>query len=163
MRTAIALWDIIGKAVNIFLVSIIPLQRQLNHNMVFFTCHGKNGGRKYSELTGFYLMPLHELKKQFNNPTIKKDPEKPTIFIEHKDQPKEERWKKLFIFEEEVNLIANVLQNDTSKNELNVSLFQTTTWKNLPSPWTVKTIDIADLMKLHENTERLPSILNSRQ
>lgn len=75
--------------------------------------YGKNGGRKYSELTDFYLMPLEGLVKQFSNRIVKEDKEKPTIFVE--SIAKEVSRKKFFIFEEEVNLLADVLQSHLTK------------------------------------------------
>ncbi|HEX2549203.1 MAG TPA: hypothetical protein VHM20_05185, partial [Gammaproteobacteria bacterium] len=119
--------------------------------------YGKNGGRKYSELTAFYLMPLDDLAKHFGNPKIKKDPEKPTIYVECKNQPKEEKWKKLFIFEEEVNVLVDLLKNYLNKKECSTSLFLSTPWKNLPSPWIIEMKSIAELEKVNANNKKLVS------
>ena len=36
MRTAVALWNVVGKAVDVLLETVVPLQRDFNANTVFF-------------------------------------------------------------------------------------------------------------------------------
>lgn len=115
-----------------------------------------NGGRKYSELTGFYLIALADLEKQLSKPHIKADPDKPTVFIECKDQPNEEKWKRLFIFEEEINLLADVIQQNSSKILTNPSLFQAApfSWNKLDSTWKVEKINSDQLLNVSKNMTR---------
>jgi hypothetical protein len=117
--------------------------------------YGKNGGRKYSELTGFYLMPLIDIMQQFKDPKIKSgktDQDKPTIFIEHPSLSQEEKWKKFFIFEDEIKTIAEIIYQLTSTKENTLTIFKPTfiskQIEDLTSPWVLEKINSNNLKKL---------------
>jgi hypothetical protein len=117
--------------------------------------YGKNGGRKYSELTGFYLISLQDILQQFKEPKIKlgkTDEDKSTVYIEHSSLPKEEKWKKFFIFEDEIKTVSEIIHQLTSEKSKSLTTFKTDfiskPVEDLVSPWKVEKINCNQLKVL---------------
>ena len=86
-------------------------------------------GRQVEKIQQEYL-PKHYPKRRvlgiiiptvevaLKDPKIKAgrtDQDKPTVFIEHASLPKEEKWKKFFIFEDEIKTVAEIMYQLTSQ------------------------------------------------
>lgn len=123
-----------------------------NEEILPLKFYEKNGGRKYSELTGFYLMSVADILKQLKNPDIKlgkTDQDKPTVFIKLDNLPQEEKWKKFFIFEDEIKVVAAVIGQLTLHKENTPLLYKSTCVsekiEKLSSPWTLEKITVEKL------------------
>ena len=76
--------------------------------------YANHGGRKYSEVTGVFLMSVENVIQQLNLASLKIDPNAPdkqTVFITDPSLASQPPKKKFFFFEDEVKVVARALHD----------------------------------------------------
>ncbi|OGT41990.1 MAG: hypothetical protein A3F42_04290 [Gammaproteobacteria bacterium RIFCSPHIGHO2_12_FULL_37_34] len=118
-----------------------------------------NGGRKYSELGGIYLISLDDILKQLKDSNIYlqfPDPEKQTVGIQYTSPT--ESWKKFYLFEDEAQLFISIMRDiepliSTAPDQVPGFCEKV---NKLVSPWVVDKISIDQLLQEENQCESLP-------